>query len=128
MQKLFLQANCILFCLSNPLIKTEANIKCLYENEARVLQVPRNVKYDHFVLKVSQEFGMPLEVDQYKDAEGTLIKLGELSVLNLSAQLNYQPRDQNSLYDLTVYMRKITPRKRKGSLAEVDMRKKNFDV
>lgn len=93
-----------------------------------MLQFPRNIKYEHFILKVSQEFGFPLEVDQYKDAEGTLIKLGELSVLNLSAQLNYVKKDKNSLYDLTVYMRKPTERRRKGSLAESDLRRRNFEV
>lgn len=90
-------------------------MKCIYENEARVLRFRKDVKYDDFIHQISQEFGLPLVVDQYVDAEGTLIKLGESSILDLSAQFNYRTEVRKSLYDLTVYMRsaekKNTPHK-----------------
>lgn len=103
-----------------------ASVKCIYQREARVLRFKKDVTYDDFIRQISQEFGLPLVVDQYVDAEGTLIKLGESSVLDLSAQFNYKTDVRKSLYDLTVYMRSAEQKKNPYDMVKMIGRRNSY--
>lgn len=69
-----------------------------------MLRVRKDIPYNAFMLKVSEEFGMALVVDTYEDAEGELITLGENAVIeDLGTQLTFGA--QHRPYALKIFLR-----------------------
>lgn len=89
--------------------KDKVNVKCIYHDDARVIQISKNIEFNEFIQNVSQEFGFPVKVEQFIDAEGTLIKLGDNSSLDIASQLNFPNQDRISLYNLTVFLSQDLP-------------------
>lgn len=68
------------------------------------MRVRKDIAYNAFMLKVSEEFGVALVVDTYEDAEGEMITLGENGVISdLSTQLSFGAKHRP--YALKIFLR-----------------------
>jgi hypothetical protein len=85
-------------------------VKCSFQGETRVIRVRKDIPYNAFILKASEEFGLPLVVDTYEDAEGELITLGENGVIeDLGTQLSFGAKHRP--YALKIYLRRAGTRR-----------------
>ena len=81
-----------------------ASVKCTFQGETRVIRVRKDIHYNAFMLKVSEEFGVALVVDTYEDAEGEMITLGENgAIADLGTQLSFGAKHRP--YALKIFLR-----------------------
>jgi hypothetical protein len=79
-------------------------VKCTFQGETRVIRIRKDIPYNAFMLKVSEEFGVALVVDTYEDAEGEMITLGENGVIaDLGTQLSFGAKHRP--YALKIFLR-----------------------
>lgn len=80
-------------------------MKCTFDKQTRVLRVRKDIPYNAFMLKISEEFGLPLVVDTYEDAEGELITLGDNGVIqDLATQLDFGAKHRP--YAIKLFLRR----------------------
>jgi len=97
--------------------ESNAKLKCVCDQDIRVLQVSRAIQFDALIAKLSDEFGFPVSIFKYEDQEGDVITLGDKPIVDLPEQLSYNPRSTR-LYDLKVFLKAVVRRKSRGSETE----------